>query len=110
MATAEQNRENQRRYYLKNKEKISEIKKKYRAENYERIRQAEVQRCKYMKKERPEKPKEVINIQSFEHDKKLSIYQVMDILKKDNKSYLWNKPIRSWIYQDWVNFKSIQNI
>jgi hypothetical protein len=43
----------------------------------------------------------------IEVKKTLTIHEVIDILRKDMRNELWNKPINRWSLEDWEKFNLI---
>jgi len=98
----EQNRQNAKNFYQRNKDEIREYKKKWYEENKERANERNrVWREK--KKLEATKPPEA----NLRQNK--SIYDVIGVLRKNMQSYLWNKCIKQWNEKDWINFKTLEN-
>lgn len=104
MKTPEQNRENQRRWYEKNRQKVSEKKKmlyqkdipKFLAKNKEYRLKKMQERLDKMQLEKLQLPK-------------YSLFEILDILRKDIKHYLWNKYVAQWQDADWIKFEILKN-
>lgn len=98
----EQNRINQRTFYEKNKDSIRDYKRKWYEENKEKANERNrVWRKK--KFEQDNKPPEATL------RKEKTLYDVIDVLRKNMQYYLWNKCIKQWNQKDWINFKNLEN-
>lgn len=98
----QRNRENQKKHYAKDKEKIKEYKKIWYLENKEKAKERNK-----LWREKKKKAEE----KSFEPHlrEKKSLYDVIGVLRKNMRSYLWNKCIKQWTTKDWNNFKNLEN-
>lgn len=41
-------------------------------------------------------------------ENRLPLFEILDVLRKDQDSYLWNKHIKDWTDLDWEIFKELQ--
>lgn len=39
----------------------------------------------------------------------MNIYKIIEVLRKDNKTMLWNKLVKNWDFADWKEFRHLQN-
>jgi len=111
----EKNRENNLIRYHKNKHKYLEKKKISNAKNYkpkQRIIKEKVEKVKLpkpakVKKVKPKKEKIIVrNFKDYTitTDKNL----IMEVLRNNLKSNLWNKNIKNWTDADWAKFNKIK--
>jgi len=133
------NRKATQKWYQKNKEKASKLKKDWYAENKERLKkihrewyvkniEKERERSKKYYQDNKEKVIERnkdyrINLQlgfikpkqkEMKESKEFiaPIYkqsEIIEVLKKDNRSPLWNKEIKKWDEFDWITFNKLKN-
>ena len=101
------NTKNVREFYKKNKEKISKYKKEWykehRAEILERNRLKRLQK-KIITEEALKKPMEETK------KPKTPFFEILDILRKDPRHYLYGKSVRDWNQKDWDKFEILKNL
>ncbi len=39
----------------------------------------------------------------------LTYFQILDVLRKESRHYLWGKCVSDWTNNDWTKFKILQN-
>lgn len=39
----------------------------------------------------------------------MNIYKIIEVLRKDNKTMLWNKLVKNWDATDWKEFNHLKN-
>lgn len=39
-----------------------------------------------------------------------SLFKVLEVLRKDNRHYLWNVSICDWTNSDWTNYNILKNL
>lgn len=106
--TKDERAEYQREWYYRNKEKRQEENRESYHRNKEKYKDQKKNNNKlyYLRKKgiilKQQENKEVINKKRF-----LNIHEVLDILRKDMKHKLWNKPVRRWTDEDWYKFSLI---
>jgi hypothetical protein len=96
----------QRAWYHKNKEKVSKKKKEWYEKNKEKVRamNKEWRELQRIEKEK-EKAKEQETAGKFK--KTCNLYQVLDVLRKSPRHYLWGKSVKQWTEKDWESFNQI---
>lgn len=100
------NKENQLRWYHNNKTKVKEQKKSW----YERNREHALAKNREWRLKKMEEEQR-LNREKNKNTKpnlSLSYFQILDILRKDVKHYLWGKAIVNWNQTDWYNFNQIK--
>lgn len=107
--TKEERAEYQREWYYRNIEKRqAENRAAYHRNKDKHIDQKKINNKLYYLKNKgiTLQKKEVTEVKQV-NKRILNINQILDILRKDNKSELWNKPIRKWNSEDWNKFNLI---
>lgn len=51
------------------------------------------------------KPKPIERLKEIE----TSLFKILDVLRKDNRHYLWNKHIYKWSISDWKIYNILKN-
>lgn len=101
----------QRIWYYKNREKVREKKRIWYQNNKEK---ANAMNKKWREKQRLEKEKqkqeEEITLVNFKVKKQGSLYNVLDVLRKKPRHYLWGKSVKKWTEKDWENFNLLKDI
>ena len=86
-------------FYDKNREEILAKKKKYYLKNKDKIIERQNLR-------RHGTGKNEIVCAKIKKEK--SLKEIVSVLRKNNKHYLWNKPVVNWDYTDWNEFNLIE--
>lgn len=101
--------EQQRIWYHKNREKVIQKKREWYQQNRAKII---AKNKEWKEKQRAEKERlkqeELKTIGTFK--KKLCLYQILDVLRKDPRHYLWGTSVKNWTEKDWNNFNLLENI
>lgn len=103
--------EQQRVWYQNNKEKVQEKKQSWYATNRDRLLKKNKELRDKKRAERLAlKEKGIIirnEIPKFVNNG-LSFFEILDVLRKDNRHYLWGKSVTRWTDQDWFNFMELK--
>lgn len=106
MEQASKNRENQKRWYNQNRAKVKDQKKTW----YERNREHALAKNREWRLKKHEEEQQ-IKKSSCEKSKQnigLSLFQILDILRKDVRHYLWGKSVINWNETDWHKFNQLR--
>lgn len=105
-------RQQQREWYYRNKEKIQKMKASW----YERNRDKSLAKNKeWRDKQKALKESEKVQEVEIDNEKPklyntgLTFFQILDILRKDKQHYLWFKSVTNWTERDWVNFLQLKD-
>ncbi len=101
-------RQQQRDWYHKNKDKVKIMKQSWYEKNRER---ALAKNKEWRDKQKEQKEIEESNekLKSFKTPTDLNFFQILDILRKDNRHYLWGLSIQNWTERDWYNFIQLKD-
>ncbi|MDI9256349.1 hypothetical protein [Flavobacterium sedimenticola] len=101
--------EHQRNWYNNNREKVSKQKREWYQKNKQKANEKNrIWREKQRLEKEKQKQEEMMTIGKVK--KKYCLYQVLDILRKSPRHYLWGKSVKEWTEKDWVNFDFLKNI
>ena len=102
----ERNADKQRTWYQNNREKVREKKRIWYQKNKEKVRamNKDWRQLQRIEKEK-EKSKEQETAGKFK--KTCNLYQVLDVLRKSPRHYLWGKSVKQWTEKDWESFNQI---
>lgn len=105
-------RQQQRDWYHRNKEAVKEKKKSWYDKNRDR---ALAKNKEWRDKQRSQKVSEesrgvfIDNTTPKIYNIGLTFFQILDVLRKDNRHYLWGKSITNWTERDWFNFIELKD-
>jgi len=102
----------QRDWYHRNKNKVQNQKKSW----YQRNREQALAKNKAWRDKLKAENGKLIERGIILDDKKpkmvntgLTYFEILDILKKDYKHYLWGKCVKSWTEKDWFHFMELKD-
>ena len=101
----------QREWYHRNKSKVQQKKKSW----YERNRDKALAKNKEWRDKIKSEKGKLIEKGIVLDDKKpkkynigLTFFEIIDVLRKYNRHYLWGKSVKQWSEKDWFNFLELK--
>ena len=99
-------------WYHRNKERVKVMKQSWYEKNREKaLAKNKEWRDKMKARNEQELERGIVidNTTPKTYNVGLTFFEILDILRKDNRHYLWGKSVTNWTERDWFNFIELKD-